>query len=55
MKVQEDVIKADLREKEYRPNINSLSAELYPIYHLLALLGAHPIFHFSMISVNEFV
>jgi len=26
-----------------------LNAELYPISHLLALLGAHPIFHVSRI------
>jgi len=31
--------------------INSLSAELNPICHLLALLGAHPILHISRIRV----
>jgi hypothetical protein len=32
--------------------INPLNAELNPIYHLLALLGAHHIFHISRIRVN---
>ena len=32
--------------------INSLNAELNPMCHLLALLGAHPILHFSGIRVN---
>ena len=32
--------------------INSLNAELTPICHLLALLGAHHILHISRIMVN---
>jgi len=32
--------------------INPLNAELNPICHLLALLGAHHILHFSRIRVN---
>jgi len=32
--------------------INPLHAELNPICHLLALLGAHPILHISRIRVN---
>ena len=32
--------------------INSLNAELIPICHLLALLGAHTLLHFSRIRVN---
>ena len=32
--------------------INRLNAELNPICHLLALLGAHHILHVSRISVN---
>jgi hypothetical protein len=32
---------------------NPLNAELYPISHLLALLGAHPILHVNRIRVNE--
>jgi hypothetical protein len=32
--------------------INPLNAELYPISHLLALLGADPILHVSRIRVN---
>ena len=32
--------------------INPLNAELNPICHLLALLGAHHIFHVSRIRVN---
>jgi hypothetical protein len=31
------------------PLINSLNAELNPICHLLALLGAHHILHFSRV------
>jgi len=31
---------------------NPLNTELNPICHLLALLGAHPIFHISRIRVN---
>jgi hypothetical protein len=33
-------------------NINSLNAELTPIYHLLALLGVHHILHVSGVRVN---
>jgi len=33
-------------------NINPLNAELNPICHLLALLGAHHIFHVSRIKVK---
>jgi hypothetical protein len=33
-------------------NINPLNAKLNPICHLLALLGAHLIFHFSRIRVK---
>jgi hypothetical protein len=33
--------------------INALRAELNPICHLLALLGAHHILHVSRIRVNE--
>jgi hypothetical protein len=32
---------------------NPLNAELNPICHLLALLGAHPILHISRIRVKE--
>jgi hypothetical protein len=32
--------------------VNSLNPELNPICHLLALLGAHPVFHISSIRVN---
>jgi len=32
--------------------INPLTAELNPIYHLLALLGAHHILHVNRIRVN---
>jgi hypothetical protein len=35
--------------------IYPLKAELKPICHLLALLGAHHIFHVSMIRVNKCV
>jgi hypothetical protein len=33
--------------------INALNAELNPICHLLALLGAHHILHISRIRVND--
>jgi len=32
--------------------INPLNADLIPICHLLALLGAHPILHISRIRVK---
>jgi hypothetical protein len=32
---------------------NLLNAELNPICHLLALLGAHPILHISRIRVKK--
>jgi len=32
--------------------VNPLNAKLNPIYHLLALLGTHPIFHVSRIRVK---
>jgi hypothetical protein len=34
-------------------NFNPLNAELNPICHLLASLGAHPILHISRIRVNH--
>jgi len=37
-----------------RSALNPLHAELNPIYHLLALLGAHHILHVSRIRVNFF-
>ena len=36
-----------------RSCINPLHAELYPISHLLALLGSHPILHVSRIRVKN--
>ena len=33
-------------------SVNPLNAELNPIYHLLALLGAHHILHVSRIRVE---
>ena len=36
----------------YLPSFNPLNAELNPICHLLALLGAHHILHVSRIRVN---
>jgi hypothetical protein len=35
-----------------RTVLNPLNAELNPIYHLLALLGAHHIFHVSGLRVK---
>jgi len=37
---------------ENNVHINPLNAELNSICHLLALLGAHPIFYLSRIRVN---
>jgi len=36
----------------FKNMINPLNAELNPICHLLALLGAHPILHIGRIRVN---
>jgi hypothetical protein len=41
------------RTKSWPYSINPLNAELNPICHLLALVGAHPIFHVSRIKVNS--
>jgi hypothetical protein len=38
--------------RRWEGNINPLNAELNPIYHLLALLGAHTILHVSRIKVK---
>ena len=42
----------DFRVKKKISYINPLKAELNPICHLLALLGAHHILHISRIKVN---
>jgi hypothetical protein len=39
----------------FRLYINPLNANLNPICHLLALLGAHPILHVSRIRVNVYM
>jgi hypothetical protein len=39
--------------KSVEKKINALNAELNPICHLLALLGAYLIFHVSSIRVNK--
>ena len=36
----------------FNVNFNPLNAELNPIYHLLALLGAHHILHVSRVRVK---
>ena len=36
----------------FKTQFNRLNAKLNPIYHLLALLGAHHIIHISRIMVN---
>jgi len=36
----------------FNSGFKGLNAELYPIWHLLALLGAHHILHFSRIRVK---
>jgi hypothetical protein len=40
-------------QKFLRQYINLLNAKLYPICHLLALLGAHYILHVSRLRVNQ--
>ena len=40
-------------EEYSNTKFNPLNTELNPICHLLALLGAHHIFHVSRIRVNE--
>ena len=40
------------RINKYLTNINPLHAELNPICHPLALLGAHHIFHVSGLRIN---
>ena len=42
-----------VRVMKSKCNLNPLNAELNPIYHLLALLGAHHIFHISGLRVND--
>jgi hypothetical protein len=45
-----------LTESDYTGScINPLNAELNPICHLLALLGAHHILHVSSVRVNTIV
>jgi hypothetical protein len=41
-----------LNNKEGSTNLTPLNAQLNPILHLLALLGAHPILHVSWVRVN---
>jgi hypothetical protein len=45
---------ADKKDK-YFSAINPLNTELNPIFHLLALLGTHLIFHVSGLRVNDTV
>jgi hypothetical protein len=40
-------------DKNCSEHVNPLNAKLNPICHLLALLGAHHILHFSRIRVNK--
>jgi len=46
----ERVEEFNIWDKHY--HINTLNAGLNPIWHLLALLGAHPILHVSRIRVK---
>jgi hypothetical protein len=41
-----------VQKKNIQTNFNPLNAELNPICHLLALLGAHHILHVSRITVK---
>jgi hypothetical protein len=40
------------KKRKVGNNLNPLNTELNLIYHLLTLLGAHPIFRISRIRVN---
>jgi len=42
-----------LKEIDYYKAFNRFNAVLNPIYHLLALLEAHPILHISRIRVKK--
>jgi hypothetical protein len=39
-------------DNTHRPNLNPLTAQLNPIFRLLALLGAHHILHISITRIN---
>jgi hypothetical protein len=43
----------DIDNRMLNLDLNPLNADLNPICHLLALLGAHPIFHISRIRVKQ--
>jgi len=43
------------RQRSVKGPVNPLNAELNPICHLLAFLGAHHILHISRIGVNRFL
>jgi len=45
-------VKLRVPNKSYVNDINPLNAELYPVSHLLALLGVHIILHVSRIRVK---
>jgi len=47
-----DVVTKEWR-KLHNEELNLLNAELNPICHLLAILGAHHIFYVSGLSVND--
>jgi len=44
---------AKRKKEKKKGQINALNAELNPICHFLALLGAHPIFHVSRIRAKR--
>ena len=46
-------IGVDVKYSLFLSDFNPSNAELNPICHLLALLGAHHILHVSMVRVNE--
>jgi hypothetical protein len=47
------VVVIRLPQRELKASINPLNAELNPVCHLLALLGAHHILYISRIRVKE--
>jgi len=42
-----------VKRQHIKPSINPLNAQLNPICHMLALLGAHHILHISRVRVND--
>jgi len=53
MKIKQLMLLRIITDVDCGNQINPLNAELSPIFHLLALLEAHPILHISRIRVKQ--